>query len=128
MTATFTPPVSRLRCVRCLPHLAARRLAGLGRGAASAAGAFSASPPARFSRVPSLPDTGVTTMRIFSGIQPTGAKHLGNYSGGFRQYTATQEEGDAFFCIVDLHSITVQHDPENLRRSTLDLASMFFAT
>ena len=50
-------------------------------------------------------------MRIFSGIQPTGAKHLGNYSGGFRQYAATQEEGDAFFCIVDLHSITVDVRP-----------------
>jgi tryptophanyl-tRNA synthetase len=66
-------------------------------------------------------------MRIFSGIQPTGAKHLGNYSGGFRQYAATQEEGDAFFCIVDLHSITVEHDPEELRTSTLDLAAMLFA-
>src|SRR5436853_691611 len=67
-------------------------------------------------------------MRVFSGIQPTGAKHLGNYSGGFRQYAATQEEGDAFFCIVDLHSITVSYDPENLRRSTLDLAATLFAT
>jgi tryptophanyl-tRNA synthetase len=67
-------------------------------------------------------------MRIFSGIQPTGAKHLGNYSGGFRQYVATQEEGEAFFCIVDLHSITVEYDPEDLRRATLDLAAMLFAT
>ena len=67
-------------------------------------------------------------MRIFSGIQPTGTKHLGNYSGGFRQYAATQEEGEAFFCIVDLHSITIEYDPENLRRSTLDLAAMLFAT
>jgi tryptophanyl-tRNA synthetase len=67
-------------------------------------------------------------MRIFSGIQPTGTKHLGNYSGGFRQYTATQEEGDAFFCIVDLHSISVEHDPTELRRSTMDLAAMLFAT
>jgi tryptophanyl-tRNA synthetase len=67
-------------------------------------------------------------MRIFSGIQPTGTKHLGNYSGGFRQYVATQEEGDAFFCIVDLHSITVQYDPDNLRSSSLDLAAMLFAT
>jgi tryptophanyl-tRNA synthetase len=66
-------------------------------------------------------------MRIFSGIQPTGAKHLGNYSGGFRQYVATQEEGDAFFCIVDLHSITVEYEPEDLRRSTLDLAALLFA-
>jgi tryptophanyl-tRNA synthetase len=67
-------------------------------------------------------------MRIFSGIQPTGDKHLGNYSGGFRQYAAMQEEGEAFFCIVDLHSITVDYEPENLRQSTIDLAAMLFAT
>src|SRR5512144_2865895 len=68
------------------------------------------------------------TMRIFSGIQPTGDKHLGNLIGGFRQYAATQEQGDAFFCIVDLHSITVEHDPADLRMRTLDLAAMLFAT
>jgi len=67
-------------------------------------------------------------MRIFSGIQPTGAKHLGNYSGGFRQYVATQEQGDAFFCIVDLHSTTVAYEPEALRESTLSLAALLFAT
>jgi tryptophanyl-tRNA synthetase len=67
-------------------------------------------------------------MRIFSGIQPTGEKHFGNYSGGFRQYAATQEEGDAFFCIVDLHSITTAYSPEELRESTLGLAAMLFAT
>jgi tryptophanyl-tRNA synthetase len=67
-------------------------------------------------------------MKIFSGIQPTGDKHLGNLIGGFRQYAATQERGEAFFCIVDLHSITVEHDPAELRRSTLDLAAMLFAT
>jgi len=67
-------------------------------------------------------------MRIFSGIQPTGQKHLGNYIGGFRQYAATQELGEAFFCIVDLHSITVDYDPDELRRSTLELAAMLFAT
>ena len=66
-------------------------------------------------------------MRIFSGIQPTGDKHLGNYAGGFRQYVETQEKGDAFFCIVDLHSITVAHDPEALRESTLSLAALLFA-
>ena len=54
-------------------------------------------------------------MRIFSGIQPTGDKHLGNLSGGFRQYAATQERGEGFFCIVDLHSITVEYDPEDFR-------------
>ncbi len=67
-------------------------------------------------------------MRIFSGIQPTGAKHFGNYSGGFRQYAATQELGDAFFCVVDLHSITVDYDPADLRERTLDLAALLFAT
>jgi tryptophanyl-tRNA synthetase len=67
-------------------------------------------------------------VRVFSGIQPTGAKHFGNYSGGFRQYAATQELGEAFFCIVDLHSITVPHDPDALRESTLDLAAMLLAT
>lgn len=65
---------------------------------------------------------------IFSGIQPTGAKHFGNYSGGFRQYVATQEEGAAFFCIVDLHSITVDYDPADLRERSLDLAALLFAT
>ena len=67
-------------------------------------------------------------MRIFSGIQPTGSKHLGNLIGGFRQYAATQEQGDGFFCVVDLHSISVAYDPEELRASTLDLAAMLFAT
>jgi tryptophanyl-tRNA synthetase len=67
-------------------------------------------------------------MRVFSGIQPTGAKHFGNYSGGFRQYAATQELAETFFCIVDLHSITTPHDPEALRESTLDLAAMLLAT
>jgi tryptophanyl-tRNA synthetase len=68
-------------------------------------------------------------VRIFSGIQPTGAKHFGNYSGGFRQYAATQELADeAFFCVVDLHSITVDFDPAELREQSLDLAAMLFAT
>jgi tryptophanyl-tRNA synthetase len=67
-------------------------------------------------------------MRIFSGIQPTGAKHFGNYSGGFRQYAATQDLGEGFFCIVDLHSITTPQEPEALRESTLDLAAMLLAT
>jgi tryptophanyl-tRNA synthetase len=67
-------------------------------------------------------------MRVFSGIQPTGQKHFGNYSGGFRQYVATQQQGEAFFCIVDLHSITVEYDPADLRERTLDLGAMLFAT
>ncbi len=67
-------------------------------------------------------------MRIFSGIQPTGVKHLGNYAGGFRQYVATQEQGEAFFCIVDLHSVSVEYDPTDLRERTLDLFAMLVAT
>jgi len=67
-------------------------------------------------------------MRIFSGIQPTGDKHLGNYIGAIRQYVSTQEQGDAFFCIVDLHSITVDYDPESLRESTISLAALLFAS
>jgi tryptophanyl-tRNA synthetase len=66
-------------------------------------------------------------MRIFSGIQPTGAKHLGNYIGAIRNYVATQERGEAFFCIVDLHSITTEYEPEELRESTLSLAAVLFA-
>lgn len=67
-------------------------------------------------------------MRIFSGIQPTGGKHFGNYSGGFRQYVETAKQGTGFFCVVDLHSTTVAYDPEQLRTQTLDLAAMLFAT
>src|SRR5918992_817419 len=67
-------------------------------------------------------------MRVFSGIQPTGGKHFGNLSGGFRQYAATQELGEGFFCIVDLHSITVEYDPADLHERSLDLAAMLFAT
>jgi len=66
--------------------------------------------------------------RIFSGIQPTGAKHFGNFSGGFRQYAATQKQGEAFICVVDLHSITVAYEPAELRETTLDLGAMLFAT
>jgi tryptophanyl-tRNA synthetase len=68
-------------------------------------------------------------MRVFSGIQATGAKTIGNYIGAMRQYVATQDEnkGDAFFCIVDLHSITVEYDPQDLHDRTLDLAALLFA-
>jgi len=67
-------------------------------------------------------------MRIFSGIRPSGDKTLGNYSGGFRQYAATQEQGEAFFCVVDLHSITTPFEPEVLLESTLATAALLFAT
>jgi tryptophanyl-tRNA synthetase len=67
-------------------------------------------------------------MRIFSGIRASGDKTLGNYSGGYRQYVETQEQGDAFFCIVDLHSITTPFEPGVLKEATLAGAAMLFAT
>jgi tryptophanyl-tRNA synthetase len=67
-------------------------------------------------------------MRIFSGIRASGDKTLGNYSGGYRQYAATQEQGDAVFCIVDLHSITTAYEPQGLHEATLAGAAMLFAT
>jgi tryptophanyl-tRNA synthetase len=65
--------------------------------------------------------------RVFSGIQATGAKHIGNYIGAMRQYVSTQDEGEAFFCIVDLHSITTEYEPQDLHDRTLDLAALLFA-
>jgi tryptophanyl-tRNA synthetase len=67
-------------------------------------------------------------MRIFSGIQPTGAKHLGNYIGAIRQYVDSQDQGEAFICIVDLHSVTVAYEPDDLRESTLSLAALLLAS
>ncbi len=66
-------------------------------------------------------------MRIFSGIQPTGRKHLGNYIGAIRQYVEGQDRGDAIYCIVDLHATTVPFDPAELRRSTYDTAAILLA-
>jgi len=66
-------------------------------------------------------------VRIFSGIQPTGSKHLGNYIGAIRQYVAGQDSGEALYCIVDLHAITVAYDPAELRRSLYDLTALLLA-
>jgi tryptophanyl-tRNA synthetase len=66
-------------------------------------------------------------MRIFSGIQPTGQKHLGNYIGAIAQYVAGQDRGEAIYCVVDLHAITVAYDPEALRRSVYDVAAVLLA-
>ncbi len=66
-------------------------------------------------------------MRIFSGIQPTGSKHLGNYIGAITQYVAGQERGEALFCIVDLHATTMPYDPVELRRSLYDLTALLLA-
>ena len=65
--------------------------------------------------------------RVFSGIQPTGDKHIGNYLGAIRHWVDGQDEHECLFCIVDLHSITVPVDPEQLRQATLSLATLLFA-
>jgi tryptophanyl-tRNA synthetase len=66
-------------------------------------------------------------MRIFSGIQPTGSKHLGNYIGAIVQYVAGQERGEALYCIVDLHATTVAYEPAELRTSLYDLTALLLA-
>ncbi len=67
-------------------------------------------------------------MRIFSGIQPTGRKHLGNYIGAIRQYVEGQDRGDpAIYCIVDLHAISVAYDPAELRERLLDTTAILLA-
>ncbi|MGY1753187.1 tryptophan--tRNA ligase [Blastococcus sp. SYSU D01042] len=66
--------------------------------------------------------------RVFSGIQPSaGSFQLGNYLGALRQWVALQETTDAFYCVVDLHAITVPQDPEELRRNTLTSAAQLLA-
>ena len=65
--------------------------------------------------------------RIFSGIQPTGRKHLGNYIGAIRGYVEGQDRGEAVYCIVDLHATTVSYEPEDLRRQVLDTLAMLLA-
>jgi tryptophanyl-tRNA synthetase len=66
-------------------------------------------------------------MRIFSGIQPTGRKHLGNYIGAITQYVAGQDRGEAIYCIVDLHAITVAYEPEALREAVYDTSAILLA-
>ena len=65
--------------------------------------------------------------RVFSGIQPTGNLHLGNYLGAIRNWVETQYEKDNIFCIVNLHAITIYQDPKELRESTRSLAAIYLA-
>ena len=65
--------------------------------------------------------------RIFSGAQPTGNVHLGNYLGALRNWVALQHEYESFFCIVNLHAITVAQDPALLADKTRDLARIYLA-
>jgi len=65
--------------------------------------------------------------RIFSGIQPTGRKHLGNYIGAIRQYVEGQDRGEGIYCIVDLHATTVPYDPAELRERLYDTTAILVA-
>ena len=65
--------------------------------------------------------------RVFSGAQPTGELHIGNYLGALKNWVSLQDEYEAFYCIVNLHAITLPQDPRVLRQKTLDLARIYLA-
>ena len=65
--------------------------------------------------------------RVFSGVQPTGNIHLGNYLGALKQFVELQNEYECVYCIVDLHAITVPQDPKELKQHILDVAALYLA-
>lgn len=65
--------------------------------------------------------------RVFSGVQPTGNIHIGNYLGALRQFVELQNDNECVYCIVDMHSITMPQNPKELRRHTLDVAALYLA-
>ncbi|MEC7245299.1 MAG: tryptophan--tRNA ligase, partial [Pseudomonadota bacterium] len=68
------------------------------------------------------------TGRIFSGVQPTGNLHLGNYLGAIKNWIALQDEFECIYCVVDLHAITVPQKPDNLRRSIREVTACLIAS
>src|SRR5688572_13128435 len=69
----------------------------------------------------------MSARRIFSGVQPTGNLHLGNYLGAIRNWVTLQKDFESIFCIVDLHALTVPQDPQRLRQATREVAASFIA-
>ena len=65
--------------------------------------------------------------RIFSGAQPTGNLHIGNYLGALKNWVALQEQFESLYCIVNLHAVTLSQDPKILKQKTLDLARIYLA-
>jgi len=63
------------------------------------------------------------TPRVFSGIQPSGDLHLGNYLGAIKRFVPLQQQYECLYCVVDMHAITVWQDPEDLRRKTREVAA-----
>ncbi|MEL6977808.1 MAG: tryptophan--tRNA ligase [Pseudomonadota bacterium] len=72
-------------------------------------------------------DGGRHTPRVFSGVQPTGDLHLGNYLGAVREFVRLQDQYECLYCVVDLHAITLWQDPAQLRRGVLELTAAFLA-
>ena len=68
------------------------------------------------------------TNRIFSGVQPTGSLHLGNYLGAIRNWARLQDEFEAIYCVVDLHAVTAPHDPKELSRATREVTAGLIAS
>ena len=68
------------------------------------------------------------TKRILSGVQPSGDLHLGNYLGAIKNFVSLQKEFECFFCVVDLHAITVWQDPKILKQKTREVAAAFIAS
>ena len=67
------------------------------------------------------------TLRVLSGVQPTGNLHLGNYLGAIRNFVALQDSHECLYCVVDLHAITVFQDPQELAANTREVAAAFIA-
>ena len=65
--------------------------------------------------------------RVFSGVQPTGNIHIGNYLGALKQFVELQDDNECFYCIVDEHAITVPQDPKELKKHILDVAALYIA-
>lgn len=65
--------------------------------------------------------------QVFSGVQPTGNIHIGNYLGALKQFVELQNDNDCIYCIVDMHSITVPQDPKELKKHILDVAALYLA-
>jgi len=82
---------------------------------------------------PAIQKKKLRPQRVLSGVQPTGSLHLGNYLGAIQQWVAfqdamtTQVDGECYFCVVDLHAITMPHDPAELAESTKSSAALYLA-
>ena len=65
--------------------------------------------------------------RIFSGVQPSGNLHIGNYLGAIKNWVELQDKYESIFCVVDMHAITVPQDPEILRKKSIEIAKIYLA-